>query len=453
MSHAGSHGAQVEHQQCIIAGGGPGGLMLGLLLARAGVTVTVVEKHADFLRDFRGDTVHPSTLDVMDELGLLDEVLKIPHTRAEQLHAEMGGQQVTIADFSRLKSKCRFIAFMAQWDFLDFIAREARKYPNFRLLMRTEVTELTNSNGRITGIKATSLDGDITLHADLVVGADGRHSKVREHAGMQVNAFGVPTDVLWMKLSHQPNDPPYTMGHGGPRMGIVLIDRGDYWQCGYVIRKGSFDDIKAAGLDAFREEVGEALPLPTERMQEIERWNDVFLLRVRIDRLERWWKPGLLFIGDAAHAMSPIGGVGVNLAIQDAVATANILAAPLREGRLKDKHLAKVEKRRRFPTRATQKLQLMMKRRQKPDDADSTSNDTAAADQTPPNQHTTASSDAAAAPERKGPPRFVRALAGSPVLARLAGRLMGLGFRPEHIRHQAAPAVSKQPDSPNDSFS
>lgn len=393
---------------CAIVGAGPAGLMLGLLLARAGVDVTVVEKHGDFLRDFRGDTIHPSTLEVMHELGLLDGLLALPHTEAPRLHAEIGGADVTIADFSRLPTRCRFIAFMPQWEFLDYVARQAGRYPNFRLLLQAEVADLIEDAGQVVGLRARTRDGELVLRTALVVGADGRNSVVRDKAALAVRSFGSPSDVLWMKLSHQPTDPPYTMGHGGPRQGFVMIDRGDTWQCGYVVRKGSFADVREQGLEAFRAAVAAISPLPAERMDEVRSWDDVHLLSVRIDRLTRWWKPGLLCIGDAAHAMSPIGGVGVNLAIQDAVAAANILARPLKDGTLADRHLAAVEARRTFPTRATQKLQLMMRRDRRQREAD----------------------DA----RRAGPPAFMRAIAGRPWLAHLAGRLIGLGFRPEHVR-------------------
>lgn len=394
---------------CAIAGGGPAGLMLGLLLARAGVNVTVVEKHADFLRDFRGDTIHPSTLQIMHELGLLENLLALPHTKAHRLHAEIGGKDITIADFSKIPARCRFIAFMPQWEFLDYIAREAAKYPNFRLIMSARVIDLTEQDGTVTGFSATTANETIRINARLVIGADGRNSVVRAKAGLEVENFGSPSEILWMKLSHAPNDPPYTMGHGGPRQGFVMIDRGDYWQCGYVLRKQTFADVQQSGLNAFRQAVANVSPLPADRMDEIRTWDDVHLLSVRIDRLKTWWKPGLLCIGDAAHAMSPIGGFGVNLAIQDAVAAANILTIPLKENKDLSPYLAAVEARRRFPTRATQKLQLMMRsdrRKREMNDI-----------------------------KREGPPAFMRHLARWPLLAHLAGRLIGVGFRPEHVRN------------------
>lgn len=393
---------------CAIAGGGPAGLMLGLLLARAGVDVTVVEKHGDFLRDFRGDTIHPSTLEVIHELGLEEEFLKLPHTRAPKLSAEMGGQTITMADFSRLPVRNRFIAFMPQWDFLNFLSAHASRYPNFRLLMNAKVTEVLQDAGRVHGLQLETPEGAVTLKADLVVAADGRHSVVREKAGLEVESFGSPSEVVWMKLSKQVGDPAETMGHAGPRQGFVLIDRGDYWQCGYIVRGDTFEAIKNRDLEDFRNKVRGVSPLPAERMREIGSWDDVSLLQVRIDRLKQWWKPGLLAIGDAAHAMSPIGGVGVNLAIQDAVAAANILAEPLRTHQLQDAHLAAVEKRRLFPTRATQKLQLMMRSSRRKDEGDKK--------------------------RKNGPPAFIRGIARFPLLAHLAGRLMGLGFRMEHVK-------------------
>ncbi|KAB2716045.1 FAD-dependent oxidoreductase [Brucella intermedia] len=402
-----SHSNSIK-TDCVIAGGGPAGLMLGLLLARSGVSVTVLEKHPDFLRDFRGDTIHPSTLQIMHELGLLDGLLALPHTKAYRLHAEIGGQDITIADFSRIPARCRFIVFMPQWEFLDYIAREAAKYPNFKLIMPANVVELIERDGNVTGLVAATPDETINISAKLVVGADGRNSVVRAKARMEIESFGSPSEILWMKLSHLPDDPPYTMGHGGPRQGFVMIDRGDYWQCGYVLRKQTFAEVKQKGLDAFREAVAKVSPLPPDRMDEIHTWDDVHLLSVRIDRLKKWWKPGLLCIGDAAHAMSPIGGFGVNLAIQDAVAAANILAAPLKSNDVLSRHLAAVEARRRFPTKATQKLQLMMRSDRRKRETKNARPD--------------------------GPPAFMRHLARWPMLAHLAGRLIGVGFRPEHVR-------------------
>jgi 2-polyprenyl-6-methoxyphenol hydroxylase-like FAD-dependent oxidoreductase len=395
---------------CAIVGAGPAGLMLGLMLAREGIDVTVIEKHSDFLRDFRGDTIHPSTLQVMHELGLADELLELPHTEARTLHAEVGGRSITIADFSWLPTRNRFIAFMPQWDFLDFIAREAKRYPSFRLLMQSEVTELVIQGDRVVGLRTTTADGPLSLHTSLVVGADGRHSVTRKLAGLDVESFGKPSEVLWFKLSRVPGDPEQTMGHAGPRQGFVMIDRGHYWQCGYIVRKGTYADIKAASIEAFRETVAAVSPLPPERLQEILSFDDVHLLSVSIDRLKPWWRSGLLCIGDAAHAMSPIGGVGVNLAIQDAVAAANILTAPLQEGRLSNAHLAAVEMRRTFPTKATQKLQLMMRSDRRKREANETT--------------------------RSGPPGFVLGIARWPILAHLSGRLIGLGFRPEHVRNR-----------------
>ena len=393
---------------CAIAGAGPAGLMLGLLLARAGVDVVVVEKHGDFLRDFRGDTIHPSTLEVMRELGLIEEFLKLPHTRAPKLSAEMGGRTVTIADFSRLPVGNRFIAFMPQWDFLSFLAGQAKLYPNFRLVMQARVDGLLEEEGRVAGLVAETPDGPLSIRSKLLIGADGRNSVVREKAGLEVESFGAPSEVVWMRLSKQSGDPQEAMGHAGPRQGFVLIDRGDYWQCGYVIRRSTFAEIRGKGIEAFRQMVIEVSPLPADRVQEIRSFDDTSLLTVRIDRLKQWWRPGLICIGDAAHAMSPIGGVGVNLAIQDAVAAANILSRPLREGRLSDADLAAVEKRRGFPTRATQKLQLMMRSSRRADQVDER--------------------------KRQGPPAFVRGIARWPLLAHLAGRLIGLGFRMEHVR-------------------
>jgi len=348
---------------CCIVGGGPAGLMLGYLLARKGIDVTVLEKHRDFLRDFRGDTIHPSTLDIIWQLGFLDEFLKLPHQRAEKLYGEINGKETTLADFSHLPTQCKFIAFMPQWDFLNFIAGKAAVLPNFRLIHNAQVLSLQEDNGKVTGVMA-EVDGEQqAFHADLVVGCDGRNSIVREQAGMEIRRFGAPRDVLWLKINKRPDDPEWSMGHRGPKKNFIMIDRGDYWQCGYSIAKDSLDALKAQGIPPFIDLLAEVSPFGRARLQEdIASWDDVRLLVIRIDRLKEWAKPGLLCIGDAAHAMSPIGGVGVNLAIQDAVATANIITQPLKSGTLTLRHLKRIQRRRTFPTWATQSLQIMISR-------------------------------------------------------------------------------------------
>lgn len=381
-------------------------MMLGFLLARAGIDVVVLEKHKDFLRDFRGDTIHPSTLELMHELGLLDEFLKLPHQRAEQLSGRYGAMPVTIADFRHLPTQCKYIALMPQWDFLNFLAEHGRRYKGFRLLMQAEVTDLITEGGRVEGVHATTLEGDIAIKAALVVGCDGRHSTVREKAGLKVEELGAPMDVLWFRLSRRPDDSAATGGVFLPGRIFVTLNRGDYWQCAYVIPKGSVEEVHRKGLPAFRADIASAVPLFADRVDEIADWDQVKLLTVAVDRLQRWHKSGLLCIGDAAHAMSPIGGVGINLAVQDAVAAANLLAEPLRNGPVGDDTLAGVQDRREFPTRVTQRLQIFMQN----------------------NVIRTVLSG-----RELKPPLLLRLLRSFPMLRRLPARILGLGVRPEHI--------------------
>jgi 2-polyprenyl-6-methoxyphenol hydroxylase-like FAD-dependent oxidoreductase len=385
-------------------------MMLGLLLARAGVSTLVLEKHGDFLRDFRGDTIHPSTLELMHELGILEEFLQLPHQRVPRLTAQFGDLAVTVADFTHLRTRCRFIAMMPQWDFLDFLARHAKRYPAFQLEMRAAATGLIEEAGRVTGLRAAAEGGAIEVHANLVVAADGRDSVLRERAGLHVEDLGAPMDVFWFRLSRRPQDPATSMGRFDIGRIFVLINRGEHWQCGFVIPKGSAAEVHRRGLDAFRAQVGQLAPFAADRVGEIRDWEDVRLLTVKVDRLRQWYRPGLLCIGDAAHAMSPVGGVGINLAIQDAVAAANVLWQPLQVGRVGPEHLRDVQRRRQWPTRVTQALQVMVQRRV-----------------IGPTLQGDAGGWLAA-------PLFVRLLARYPILQRLPARLVGLGIRPEHIR-------------------
>ena len=403
--------------RCCIAGGGPAGMMLGLLLARAGVDVLVLEKHADFLRDFRGDTIHPSTLEVMHELGLLDALLRLPHQKIPRFAARIADRDVTIADLSHLPVHCGFIAMMPQWDFLDFLAGEAKRYPGFSLRMNAEVSGLVEREQRIIGVRVKREE----LPADLVIGADGRHSTVRTAARLPAEEFGVPMDVLWFRLSRRPADPEQTMGIFGAGRIFILLNRGDYWQCGYVIGKGANEEVRRRGLPWFRESIVKLLPWLADRVGELADWEPIKLLTVRVDRLRQWYRPGLLCIGDAAHAMSPVGGVGINLAIQDAVATANILARPLREGAVSVEDLKAVQKRRDWPTRVTQRLQLTIQKQ--------------------------LIARALSAEESFTPPLFVRLLTAFPPLARIPARLIGLGVRPEHVRTSAAAPARARPDT------
>lgn len=401
-------GKEKIHMDCVIAGGGPAGMMLGLLLARAGAEVTVLEKHADFFRDFRGDTVHPSTLEVMHELGLLEEFLTCPHQKVSQLQGKIGDTDVIVADFSRLKVHAPYVAFMPQWDFLNFLAQQGRRYPGFHLRMGAEVIDLVGKEGCVIGLVAKTPEGCMEIAANLVVGTDGRHSTVRKLAGLEVEDFGAPMDVFWFRLSRRPDDPSATFGRFVAGKIMALINRQDYWQCGYVIPKGDAEGIRKRGLEAFRGGIAEITPFLAGRVHELGSWDDVKLLTVQVNRLRRWHKPGLLCIGDAAHAMSPVGGVGINLAVQDAVAAANILAGPLRDGTLAERHLRAVQRRREFPVRMTQRLQLAMQNNLIRGVLASSGNIQV--------------------------PFMLKAMQRWPVLRRMTGYLIGIGFRPEHVR-------------------
>ena len=386
--------------------------MLGFLLARAGVDVLVLEKHADFLRDFRGDTIHPSTLEVMHELGLLPEFLRRPHQELPRLTARIGDEQVTIADFSHLPTVCKFLAFMPQWDFLDFLVEQARSYATFHLRMQAEVTGLLRRDDRVTGVEAKTDRGALRVEAELVVGADGRSSVVRQLAGLEIVDLGAPMDALWMRLSRGPGDPSQSFGRIASGQILALIDRGDYWQVAYVIPKGRFEEIRERGLRALRQALVALAPFFADRVSELADWSDVKLLTVKVDHLKRWYRPGLLCIGDAAHAMSPIGGVGINLAIQDAVAAANILANPLRNGAPAEADLAAVQRRRELPTRLTQGAQVFMQNR--------------------------VIRRVLSSPGQIGSlPLILRLLQRSPLLQRIPAYLVGVGVRPEHVRSPA----------------
>ena len=394
--------------QCAIAGGGPSGMMLGYLLARAGVDVIVCEKHADFLRDFRGDTVHPSTLEIMHELGLAERLLTLPHQKIERLSGMVGDTVIPFGDFTHLPVHYPIIALMPQWDFLDFLASEAKAFPNFTLLMRTEVTGIVEESGKVTGVRAGAPESDVEIKADLVIAADGRHSTLRARGGFAVQDIGAPMDVLWFRMSRKPTDPEQTGGRFGAGSIFVQINRGDYWQCGYVIPKGSIEEVHRRGLDAFCADIVRQAPFFADRTAEIASFDDVKLLTVGIDRLTRWHKPGLLCIGDAAHTMSPVGGVGINLAIQDAVAAGNLLAEPLRTGTVTDANLAAVQARRELPVKIVQGIQVFIQKRV----------------------------IGAVLAKRGGEvkaPSFLRLLTLIPVLQQIPARVLGLGIRREHV--------------------
>jgi 2-polyprenyl-6-methoxyphenol hydroxylase-like FAD-dependent oxidoreductase len=387
-------------------------MMLGLLLARADVEVIVLEKHGDFLRDFRGDTIHPSTLELMYELGMLDEFLRLPHQEMRRVKIKFDDEEIAGPDFSHLPTRCKFIALMPQWDFLNFLTARAKRYPTFRLLMNAEATDLIEEGGRVVGVRSKTEQGGLDAFADLVVAADGRSSIVRERAGMEVEDFGVPIDVLWFRVAKTAADAEPALGRIRNGKMLVTIDRGDYYQCGSIIRKGAFEEIKRRGLEAFREEIVGVAPFLRDSIGEIDDWGKVKLLTVQVNRLRQWYRPGLLFIGDAAHAMSPAGGIGINLAIQDAVAAANLLADKLRQGNCETVDLRRVQQRREWPARMTQNIQVFIHR-----------------------QMFGSRSDPERALSIPWPARALLWLL-TPVLRRVAARVIGIGFRAEHVRTQ-----------------
>ena len=402
--------------RCCIVGGGPAGMMLGYLLGRAGIDNIVLEKHADFLRDFRGDTVHPSTMMIMDELGLLKKFLQRPHQIVETMSGQFGDRFYRIADLTKLKAPAPYIAFMPQWEFLDFLADESEVYPSLRIMRSTEAVDLIRDGGRIRGVVARTQQGDITIRADLTIGCDGRHSLLRERAGLVVEDIGAPIDVLWFSIGKTgPSDPAFIHAAMGRMM--VTIDRGDYWQCAYIIPKGQIEALHARGLPAFRANVVEMVPVLAEHIDDVKGWEDVKLLTVTVDRLQKWSAPGLLCIGDAAHAMSPVGGVGINLAIQDAVATANILAEKLQSNAVTDDDLDAVRLRRLFPARVVQAIQVQVHKRV---------------------------IGGALRGELK-PPLMIRLVSSVPLLQRWIGRLLAMGVRPEHVRSPIASAHHREP--------
>jgi 2-polyprenyl-6-methoxyphenol hydroxylase-like FAD-dependent oxidoreductase len=387
-------------------------MMLGLLLARADVEVIVLEKHGDFLRDFRGDTIHPSTLELMYELGMLDEFLRLPHQEMRRVKIKFDDEEIAGPDFSHLPTRCKFIALMPQWDFLNFLTARAKRYPTFRLLMNAEATDLIEEGGRVVGVRSKTEQGGLDAFADLVVAADGRSSIVRERAGMEVEDFGVPIDVLWFRVAKTAADAEPALGRIRNGKMLVTIDRGDYYQCGSIIRKGAFEEIKRRGLEAFREEIVGVAPFLRDSIGKIDDWGKVKLLTVQVNRLRQWYRPGLLFIGDAAHAMSPAGGIGINLAIQDAVAAANLLADKLRQGNCETVDLRRVQQRREWPARMTQNIQVFIHR-----------------------QMFGSRSDPERALSIPWPARALLWLL-TPVLRRVAARIVGIGFRAEHVRTQ-----------------
>jgi 2-polyprenyl-6-methoxyphenol hydroxylase-like FAD-dependent oxidoreductase len=399
--------------RCCIVGGGPAGMMLGYLLGRAGVDVVVLEKHADFFRDFRGDTVHPSTLQVMDELGLIDGFLKLPHQRLQKMDGLFAGTPVRIADLSRLPVKYNFIAFMPQWDFLNFLREAGRRFASLKVMMSAEAVDLIRQDGRIAGVRAKTPEGMVDIAADLTVACDGRHSTVRERAGLHVEEIGAPMDVLWFRAGKAPGETEKIFARVDPGKMMVTFDRGDYWQCAYVIPKGGFDALKARGLQGVLDDIVRMAPVLKSGIADVKSWDDMKLLTVAINRLDKWAQPGLLCIGDAAHAMSPMGGVGVNLAVQDAVATANLLAAKLAQGAPTEAELDAVQARREFPVRMTQRMQVV-------------------------GQDNIVAMALKQGTKALRAPLPLRIITAMPWLQGITARFLGLGVRPEHVHSPAA---------------
>lgn len=397
--------------QCCIVGGGPAGMMLGYLLARAGIRTVVLEKHADFFRDFRGDTVHPSTMKIMQELGLLDEFLKVPHQKISHIEGLFGTARIRLADVSRLKTPCPYVALMPQWDFLNFLESQGRKFANLQIMKSTEATGPVRKNGRVTGVRARGQDGDLEISADLTVACDGRHSLMREQAGLTVEDIGAPIDVLWFRVGKAREATDGVFARLLPGQMMVTLDRDTYWQCAYVIAKGGIDAVKARGLEAFRASVTSMAPILRDHIADVRNWDDVKLLTVKIDRLTRWARSGLLCIGDAAHAMSPVGGVGVNLAVQDAVAAANLLADKFDGGGPRLADLDRVQARRALPARVTQAVQIQVQ-----------------------NQII----GRALSGDDLTPPWPLRVINRYPRLQGLTAYAVGIGVRPEHVHSRDA---------------